>query len=98
MDKIRTKEVNELFDAILSLKSREECYMFFKDALTSSEILDIAQRLKAAKLLKAKTSYSEVCKRTGMSTATISRVSKALEKGAGGYNMVIERAPGALED
>ena len=92
MENIHTKDVDDLFDAILSLESREECYMFFEDALTSNEILDIAQRLRAAKLLKNKNSYTAVCRETGMSTATISRVSKALERGAGGYALVISRA------
>ena len=86
-----TKEVDTLFDAILSLKDREECYKFFEDALTTREILDIAQRLKAAEMLKAGKSYTEVCQTTGMSTATISRVSKALESGAGGYDIVMKR-------
>ena len=91
MERLHTKEVDELFDAIISLKTREECYSFFEDALTVKEILDIAQRLKAAKMLRSGASYSEVCRVTGMSTATISRVSKALERGAGGYAIVIER-------
>ena len=91
MEKIHTPEVDALFDAILSLDSREECYKFFEDALTTKEILDIAQRLKAAKMLKCGSSYTEVIAATGMSTATISRVSKALEKGAGGYKIVMER-------
>lgn len=91
MEKIRTGEVDALFDAILALNSREECYRFFEDALTVKEILDIAQRLKAAKMLKSGKSYTEVIAETGMSTATISRVSKALEHGAGGYELVITR-------
>lgn len=91
MQDIHTSDVDELFDAIASLKNREECYKFFEDALTVKEILDIAQRLKAAKMLKARRSYIEVCQETGMSTATISRVSKALERGAGGYELVISR-------
>ena len=91
MEKIHTTEVDAFFDAILMLKDREECYRFFEDALTVKEILDIAQRLKAAKMLKARRSYIEVCQETGMSTATISRVSKALERGAGGYELVISR-------
>ena len=91
MIEIRNKEVDALFDAISSLENREECYKFFEDALTSREILDISQRLKAAKMLKNGKSYSEVCKVTGMSSATISRVSKALERGKGGYALVMER-------
>ena len=91
MEKIHTREVDAFFDAILMLKDREECYRFFEDALTVKEILDIAQRLKAAKMLKSGRSYTEVIAETGMSTATISRVSKALERGAGGYDLVISR-------
>ena len=91
MANIHNSEVDVLFDAILSLKSREECYKFFEDALTTREILDIAQRLKAAEMLKNGKSYTEVCQATGMSTATISRVSKALESGAGGYDIVMKR-------
>lgn len=91
MDLIHTADVDTLFDAILSLKTREECYKFFEDALTIREVLDIAQRLKAAQMLKAGSSYTEVCAETGMSTATISRVSKALEHGAGGYLLALER-------
>ena len=91
MEKINSPEVDALFDAIVSLKTREECAKFLEDALTVKEILDIAQRLKAAKMLRDGSSYAEVCKETGMSTATISRVSKALERGAGGYTLVLDR-------
>ena len=91
MEILHTEEVDALFDAILLLENREECYKFFEDALTVREILDIAQRLKAAKMLQSGSSYNEVCATTGMSTATISRVSKALERGAGGYRLILER-------
>ena len=92
MEKLHTPEVDALFEAILSLNNLDECYKFFEDALTVKEILDIAQRLKAAKMLNSGSSYVEVCAETGMSTATISRVSKALERGRGGYRLVIDRA------
>ena len=92
MEKLHTPEVDALFEAILSLNNLDECYKFFEDALTVKEILDIAQRLKAAKMLNSGNSYVEVCAETGMSTATISRVSKALERGRGGYRIVIDRA------
>ena len=88
---IHTPDVDMLFDAILSLESRDECYNFFADALTSREILDIAQRLRAAHMLRTGSSYTEVCAATGMSTATISRVSKALEHGDGGYSIALDR-------
>ena len=85
------QDVIGLFEAILSLENVEECFKFFEDALTTKEIQDIAQRLKAAKMLANGKSYLDVGIETGMSTATISRVSKALERGAGGYKMIISR-------
>lgn len=91
MSKWQTKEVNELFEAILTLKTVDECYNFFEDACTIKEILEIAQRLKVAKLLDSGTNYVSISKETGVSTATISRVSKCLEYGNGGYKTVIER-------
>jgi len=87
----RTEEIDRLFHAILSLESVDECYAFFEDVLTVKEISDVAQRLKAAEMLRAGKSYIEVCSTTGMSTATISRVSKALERGPGGYRLVLDR-------
>ena len=91
MEKKHSKEVDTLFDAILTLETREECYKLFEDLLTKREVIDIAQRLKAAIMLKNDASYVEVVEATGMSTATISRVSKALDKGPGGYDIVISR-------
>ncbi len=91
MDKLHTKDVDALFEAILTLETLDECYKFFEDACTIKEIFDIAQRLKAAKMLKSGKNYLEVCAETGMSSATISRVSKCLEYGAGGYGLVLER-------
>lgn len=83
--------MDTLFRAILSLENVEECYKFFEDICTVKELLEIAQRLKAASMLKNGENYSVVCKETGMSTATVSRVNKCLEYGAGGYDMVLMR-------
>lgn len=91
MEKLHTKDVDALFEAILSLETLDECYKFFEDACTVKEILEIAQRLKAAKMLRAGKNYIEVCSETGMSSATISRVSKCLEYGAGGYGLALDR-------
>ena len=91
MEKLHTKEVDKLFEAILSLDTVDECYKFFEDICTVKEILDISQRLKAAKMLKNGANYMDISKATGMSTATISRVSKCLEYGGGGYAMIIDR-------
>ena len=100
MSNWHTKQIDELFEAILTLKSVEECYAFFEDACTIKEILDISQRLKAAKMLSSGANYADVSRETGMSTATISRVSKCLEYGTGGYKTAIERTvtpPSAAE-
>ena len=91
MKPLHNPDVDALFDAILSLKDRDECYAFFEDACTVKEILDISQRLKAAGMLASGANYADISRETGMSTATISRVSKWLEYGAGGYKTVLER-------
>ncbi|MBQ7377420.1 MAG: TrpR YerC/YecD [Clostridia bacterium] len=91
MKKYHTKELDELFEAILALETREECYLFFEDVCTIKELRDISQRLKTAKMLAQGANYAEIGKVTGMSTATISRVSKCLEYGGGGYQTIIDR-------
>ena len=91
MKKLHTEEVDTLFNAILSLETVEECYNFFEDVCTVKEIIDIAQRLKAAKMLKDGANYTQIAEATGMSTATISRVNKCLEYGNGGYDTVLSR-------
>lgn len=91
MKKLHTPDVDNLFKAILSLETLDECYNFFEDACTAKEILDIAQRLKAARMLRDGKNYVEVCSETGMSSATVSRVSRCLEYGDGGYELAISR-------
>lgn len=83
--------IDELFQAILLLQSQEECYRFFEDLCTVSEIQSLSQRLKVAKLLRQRETYTHIEDITGASTATISRVSKYLNGPAGGYNLVLER-------
>ena len=82
---------DELFEAILSLKNREECYAFLEDICTIKELLEMSQRLSVAKLLSRGMSYSQISQKTGVSTATISRISRCIEYGSGGYKMIIER-------
>ena len=89
--KIQNKEIDQLFDAILSLKSREECYRFFDDLCTINELEAFSQRLKVAQLLHDKFTYQEIEKRTGISAATTSKISKSYVYGPGGYKMVIDR-------
>ncbi len=91
MNNWHTKEVDELFEAILLLENKEECFEFFSDACTIKEILDIAQRLKVAKMLNGGMSYAQITQELGVSTATISRVSRCLAYGSSGYNKILER-------
>ena len=86
-----TKSTDELCRAFLSLQTQEECYAFLEDICTIKEIQDIAQRLAVAKMLRVGNSYNAISRQTGASTATISRVSKCCEYGAGGYQTVIGR-------
>lgn len=83
--------VDRLFETISSLESVEECKRFFEDLCTIKEILDMAQRLDTAILLDKGLSYHSIAEQVGISTATISRVSRCLSYGAGGYRDVIER-------
>lgn len=92
-----SEDVDELFDAILTLKTREECYRFFEDACTVNEIHAIAQRLQVAKHLSNKKTYSEIENITKASTATISRINKCLSYGADGYEIVLKRLEGNEE-
>ena len=87
----KTEFADQLFDAVLTLKSREELYMFFGDICTPKEVETFAQRFVVAKLLNEKKVYSDIVKSTGASTATISRVSRALQYGEGGYKIAMER-------
>ena len=88
---VRTKEVDALFDAVLSLKDREECYLFFGDVCTINELLSLSQRFEVAKMLMDKRTYLDISEKTGASTATISRVNRSLNYGNDGYDMVFKR-------
>ena len=93
-----TRESKELFDAILSLNSAEECEAFFEDLCTIKEIQDLSQRFQVAKMLSEKKNYQDISKTTGASTATISRVNKCLMYGNGGYRLTLtkQQAEGKL--
>ena len=89
--KIRTKEVDHLFDAILTLKNKEECYTFFEDVCTVNELLSISQRFEVALMLRQGRTYLDISEDTGASTATISRVNRSLNYGNDGYDMALDR-------
>ena len=81
----------KLYQVILNLNSIEECEQFFEDLCTIREITDMAQRLETAVLLDQKVSYQAIAKQVGISTATIGRVSKCLNYGAGGYRRILDK-------
>lgn len=89
--KLKDELTDKLFDAILLLKTREECYNFFEDVGTIAEIKAFAQRLEVAKMLDEGRTYRDIHEQTGASEATISRVSRSLNYGADGYRLVLER-------
>jgi TrpR-related protein YerC/YecD len=89
--RLESEEMNFLFDAILSLKDREECYRFFDDICTINEIKALEQRLQVAKMLKQGRTYLDIASSTGASTATISRVNRSLNYGSDGYKLAFER-------
>ena len=89
--KLKTPEMDQLFQGIVSLRSVEECYAFFEDVCTVNELQSIAQRFEVAAMLRQKNTYLEIAQKTGASTATISRVNRSLNFGSDGYEMVFER-------
>ena len=88
---IHSESVNKLFDAVLSLKNREECYGFFSDICTVNELLSLAQRFDVGTRLLEKQTYQEIARETGASTATISRVNRLLGDMQDGLEMAAER-------
>ncbi len=89
--KLKTDAVDRLFDAVLCLQTREECYSFFEDLCTVNELLSLSQRFDVAAMLKNGKTYLEIAEKTGASTATISRVNRSLNYGNDGYEMILER-------
>ena len=91
MNKLNDEKMDFLFKGILTLETVEECYSFFEDLCTVPELREMSKRLVAAKMLKDNYIYTEIAERTGLSTATISRVNRCLKYGSDGYINVLER-------
>ncbi|WP_408071915.1 YerC/YecD family TrpR-related protein [Butyrivibrio sp. JL13D10] len=89
--KIRTEAVGHLFEAILSLDDKEECYSFFEDLCTVNELMSLSQRFEVAAMLRKHKTYLEIAEKTGASTATISRVNRSLNYGDDGYALVFSK-------
>jgi len=90
-EKLRNERTDFLFDCILSLKTKEECYKFFEDLCTMNELQSIAQRIVVAKMLSENQVYKKIVDETGASTATISRVNRSLLYGCNGYEEIFNR-------
>ncbi|AFC33421.1 YerC [Paenibacillus mucilaginosus 3016] len=91
LKKLNDKAIDQLFEAILTLKDIEECYVFFDDLCTVNEIQSLSQRLEVARMLRKGNTYNQIEAETGASTATISRVKRCLNYGNDGYKMTLER-------
>ena len=97
MPKFQCESVDRLFQTILNLESVEECYQYFEDLCTIREVRDLGQRLEVARLLDCGNSYQRAGEATGASSATIGRVKKCLDYGAGGYRLILDRIQGGGE-
>ena len=91
MKTINSKSIKRLYETIAGMSSAEECQAFFDDICTIKEIQDMAQRLDTAILLDGGMNYQQISKEVGVSTATISRVSRCLNYGSGGYRIALDR-------
>ena len=89
--RLQNKRTDDLVRALLSLTSEEEVYRVLEDLLTIREVGELAQRLEVAFMLRDKATYSEIVEKTGVSTATIGRVNRCLNYGAGGYQLIFEK-------
>ena len=92
--KVKNQQTDLLMQAVLELKTEEDAYRFFEDICTIAELKSMAQRLEVATLLRKKVTYQEIARKTGASSATISRVNRALTYGADGYQQVLNAIAG----
>ncbi|MDD6312318.1 MAG: YerC/YecD family TrpR-related protein [Firmicutes bacterium] len=90
-EKLKSPLNDYLFKAILSLRTVEECYDFFEDLCTISEIQEMSKRLNVAQMLMKNVVYTDIVEQSGLSTATISRVNRCLKYGTDGYSTIIKR-------
>lgn len=88
---IKNEQTEALFKAILALENVDECYAFFEDLCTMKELADMAQRIKAARMLLDGKTYEQIVKSVEISTATISRINRCIQYGSGGYRTILSR-------
>lgn len=87
---LKDEKLDFLFKAILTLDTVDDCYSFFEDLCTTSELQEMSRRMQAARMLRNNAVYAEIAEQTGLSTATISRVNRCLKYGSDGYNKVLD--------
>ncbi len=92
MRKLTRRDIDDLYAAILTLESRSEARKFFRDLLTETEIRELAERWKTARLLDREVPYTRIIEETGLSSTTVARVARWLRRGAGGYRLVLRRS------
>ena len=92
--RLKNERADLLAKAFLALESEEDCYRLFEDLFTIREVQDLSSRMEIAQMLRDKITYNEIVEKTGASTATIGRVNRALNYGAGGYQRVFEKIDG----
>ena len=90
----RTPDVEALFNAILSLETTDDTERFFRDLCTLNELRDMAQRWAVVRMLESGLHYAEISRRTGASTATITRIASWLNHGEGGYRAMLDKIAG----
>ncbi len=98
MKHITQKDINELYSAIMKLETLEECQKFFRDLLTETEIQEMTERWKVAKLLSQGMSYTKIEEQTGVSSRTIARVGRWLKQGKGGYTLLLQKTKSQSQD
>lgn len=98
MEQRQQRAIESLYQTIAALRSAEECSRFFEDLCTEKEILGMAQRFATARLLHRGVGYQAICEQVGTSSATISRVSRCLQFGSGGYQLALAREKEAADD
>ena len=91
---MKSVETDHLFEAILALKTEEECYQFFDDLCTIGELIAMTQRFQVAEELYGGSTFSNISDKIGVSSTTITRVNKCLHYGADGYRIVLDRLNG----
>ena len=94
---VKNEQTELLMQALLTLQSEDDAYRFFEDLCTIAEVKSMAQRIEVARLLRAGVTYQEIVRETGASSATISRVNRALLYGADGYRRVLDALEGSQD-